>query len=75
MQTKQWIKEMTLTEKPEKEKRAGGREGMSQRDLEEYGVRDTVSENPRKDGDLSFSGPRASVSSEEKIWKKTVVMV
>ena len=41
MQTKQWIKEMTLTEKPEKEKRAGGREGMSQRDLEEYAVRES----------------------------------
>lgn len=71
VQTKQWTKEMTLTEKPEKEKRVGGREGMSQRET----WKSTVSANPRKDGDLLFNGSRASVSSEEKIWKKIVVMV
>lgn len=40
MQTKQWTQEMTLTEKPEKEKREGGREGgkETERELGEYGV-------------------------------------
>lgn len=41
MQTKQWTQEMTLTEKPEKEER--GREGgkETERELGEYGVRES----------------------------------
>ena len=60
------------TDREARKGKEGGRKGGNE---SERPGRDTVSENPRKDGDLSFSGPRASVSSEEKIWKKTVVMV
>lgn len=51
--------------------REGGREGRRQRENWES----TVSANPGKDGDLLFNGSRDSVSSEEKIWNKTVVIV
>ena len=57
--------------KPEKDKRVGGREGMRQRET----WKSMVSENPRKDGYLLFNGSRASVSIEEKIWKKIEVIV
>ena len=48
-----------------------GREGRRQRENWES----MVSENPGKDGDLLFNGSRDSVSSEEKIWNKIVVIV
>ena len=41
MPTKHWTKEITLTKKPEKEE--GGRKGghETERELEEYGVRES----------------------------------
>ena len=53
------------------EERKAGREGRRQRENWES----MVSENPGKDGDLLFNGSRDSVSSEEKIWNKIVVIV